>query len=219
MNKTLEYVTKKYNITLDKRYQIEIPNMGRDDMAALFAELGFKLGVEVGVAVGDYSKVLCEKNPRLHLYGVDPWLLTAYEPEINPAEAGNVDSQPAFDNLYERAKRTVALYNVTLLKKTSAEALNDFTDNSLDFVYIDANHDFPNFIFDLHYWMKKVRPGGIISGHDYAIFSYRKHNHVKRALDAYATSYRMIPLFIIGAEEYKEGTTRDRFRSWMYIKP
>ena len=215
---TYEYFIDKYKIEVGNQYIVNVPNMGRDDLAGDFGALGFKLGVEVGVARGDYSVVLCGKNPKLHLFGVDPWLLTAYEPEINPADAGNLESQPQFDDLYEACKNKVAPFNVTLLKKFSADALSDFTNNSLDFVYIDANHDFPNFIFDLHYWMKKVKIGGVVSGHDYALFSYRKHNHVKRALDAYARSYRMNPLFIAGSEEVRPGEIRDRFRSWFWIK-
>ena len=98
----------------------------------------------------------------------------------------------------------------------SMDALKDFEDQSLDFVYIDANHDFLNFTMDLHYWMKKVKPRGIISGHDYAYFSYKKFNHVKRALIAYARCYRMIPVFAVMYD--RNGLKRDRYRSWFYVK-
>jgi predicted O-methyltransferase YrrM len=115
-------------------------------------------------------------------------------------------------------KRLSKFSNYTFIIKPSLEAFDDFDDESLDFVYIDANHDFPNFINDLHEWLKKVKTGGIMSGHDYANFSYRKFNHVKRALDAYARCYHMISLFIVGSEEKAEGVKRDRFRSWFWIK-
>jgi hypothetical protein len=97
-------------------------------------------------------------------------------------------------------------------------ALKLFPDNSLDFVYIDGNHDFLNIIQDIDGWKKKVRPGGILSGHDYANFSFKKHNHVKRALDAYARSYRMIPFFIAGDYEVRDGEKRDKYRSWFWVK-
>ena len=44
---TYQYILKKYNINPGRQYIIEIPNMGRADLAALFAELKFKKGVEV----------------------------------------------------------------------------------------------------------------------------------------------------------------------------
>ena len=47
------------------------------------------------------------------------------------------------------------------------DALGDFKDRSLDFVYIDGLHDFDNVMMDLIGWNRKVRSGGIISGHDY----------------------------------------------------
>jgi predicted O-methyltransferase YrrM len=46
-------------------------------------------------------------------------------------------------------------------------AADDFLDNSLDFVYIDAGHRFDDVVQDIIKWTKKVRKGGIISGHDY----------------------------------------------------
>ena len=44
---TLKYILKKYGLRLSER--IEIPNVGRDNLASLFSELNFKVGVEVGV--------------------------------------------------------------------------------------------------------------------------------------------------------------------------
>jgi len=210
----LKHITDKYRLVVNRQYIVQIPNMGRNDLAKLFSELGFDTGAEIGVECGLYSEVLCKANARLHLYCVDPWTASAYEAGINAIDT----KQEPYDKRHAEALSRLAPYNCTIIRKPSMQALSDFEDSSLDFVYIDANHDFPNFINDLHYWMKKVRVGGIVSGHDYAHFSYKKHNHVKRALQAYARSYRMIPLFIVGADEYKEGTVRDKYRSWFWVK-
>ena len=37
----------------------------------------------------------------------------------------------------------------------------------MDFVYIDAGHDYSSVSKDLRVAGKKVKPGGIIAGHDY----------------------------------------------------
>ncbi len=213
---TLNYILNKYQINVGNQYIIDIPNMGRDDMAALFSELGFTKGAEVGVELGLYSEVLLKANSGLELHCVDPWLAAAYDPAFG-THAVDVE-QEKYDQRYAECLERLAPYNAKIIRKPSLEALCDIEDGSLDFVYIDANHDFPNFINDLHQWTKKVRVGGIVSGHDYAIFSYKKANHVKRALDAYARCYRMQPLFIVGAIEYKEGTVRDKYRSWFWVK-
>ena len=49
----------------------EIPDCSRDDLPELFLQLGFKVGVEIGVFRGDYTEVLARSG--LKIYGVDPW--------------------------------------------------------------------------------------------------------------------------------------------------
>ena len=125
------------------------------------------------------------------------------------------DSENSFS--IERIKLMSNEYE-KLLENILVIKIKDFEDQSLDFVYIDAGHDFMNFTQDLHWWLKKIKIGGIMSGHDYARYPFHKYIHVKRVLEAYAWSYKMIPFFIVGAEEYKDGTVRDRYRSWMWVK-
>lgn len=215
-----KYVINKYKINVGHQYIVEIPNMGRKHLAGLFKELEFNYGVEVGVEQGRYSEVLCKANPKLKLFCVDPWSAGAYDSDT---AIHAVDTeQSKYNERYAHAKKRLKLYNATLVRKPSMEALDDFKDNSLDFVYIDANHDFPNFINDLHEWIKKVKEDGIVSGHDWAHYSFKKYNHVKRALEAYSRSYRMQPLFVVGTQEYgkigKPSPNRDKYRSWFWVK-
>ena len=210
---TYDKIVEKYKLKVGNQYIVEIPDMDSINLAELFAELGFTKGVELGVDRGEYSKILCNANHNIKLFCVDPWIPEAYEPNTY------INEPPEYFNAcYEETKERLKGTNSTLVRKTSAEALADFEDESLDFVYIDANHDFPNFTFDLHNWLKKVKKGGIISGHDFAYFSYRKFNHVKRALIAYARCYRMIPLFVCGITNINTRLKRDHFRSWFWVK-
>lgn len=212
---TREYIVKKYNINIDGRYIIDIPNIGRDDMAGLFAELDFKKGAEIGVFKGKYSEVLCKKNPQAHIWGVDAWKLDAHPEGVFV----NGEEQAYFDKCYqETLNRMKPFNNYTIIKKYSMDALKDIPDQSLDFVYIDAGHDFMSFTEDLHWWLKKLKVGGIMSGHDYARYPFEKMIHVKRVLEAYVWSYKLMPIYIIGAEAKISGTIRDRYRSWMFTK-
>ena len=97
------------------------------------------------------------------------------------------------------------------------DALKYFQDDSLDFVYLDGNHDFVNVTQDIHYWLKKVKPGGILSGHDYVKYSVFKHNHVKGVVQAYAKAYGLFPVFAVTYTN--KGLRRDRYRSWFIVKP
>ncbi len=216
---TYNYILKKYNINVGKQHVVEIPNMGRGHLAELFAELEFKKGIEVGVDQGKYSEILCKANPQAELFGIDPWSSSAYEPNTYVNE-----KQGFFDGRYEETIAKLAPYkNYTFIRKTSLEAMDDFEDNSLDFVYVDANHDFVNVARDLHGWNKKVRPGGILAGHDYAYFPFSKFNHVKRVLEVYARCYNIVPYFVVGVMNYDVGVDRptsgrDKYRSWFWVK-
>src|SRR3990167_6067911 len=55
------------------RHKLHDESAGRNLLAELFGELGYKNGVEVGVDRGYYSDVLLSKNTDLHLTGVDSW--------------------------------------------------------------------------------------------------------------------------------------------------
>lgn len=211
---TFEYIVKKYNLTIGRHYVVEIPNMGRNDFADLLAELNFDLGAEIGVERGLYSEVLCKANPNLHLYSIDPWLASAYEPGIHGIET----EQKKFEVYYEETVKRLAPYKSDIIRKDSLSGSKYFPDESLDFVYIDGNHDFANVTNDIHTWTKKVRSGGIVAGHDYAFFPLRKHNHVKYVVQAYTRAYGIIPYFVVGAEEVEPGVIRDSIRSWFFIK-
>jgi hypothetical protein len=50
---------------------------------------------------------------------------------------------------------------------TSVEAAAQIPPASLDFAYLDGRHDYESVKEDLEAWYDKVRPGGILAGHDY----------------------------------------------------
>jgi len=49
----------------------------------------------------------------------------------------------------------------------STQGADLFQDNSLDFVYIDANHAYDYVVEDMEKWYPKVKNGGYLIGHDY----------------------------------------------------
>ena len=62
----------------------------------------------------------------------------------------------------------------------SWEAASKFEDKSVDFVFIDANHTYDAIRKDIDYWLPKIKPGGMLSGHDY---NEDWHVGVKKAVD------------------------------------
>jgi len=208
----LEYIQKKYSLNLNQHQMpIEIPNTNRKDLASLFGELGYKKGAEIGTERGVYSDQLCARNPGLHLYCIDAWqCYSGYREHV---------TQEKLDDFVEETKERLAKYHVDLIRKFSVAAATDFDDNSLDFVYIDANHRFQDVINDICYWLPKVRQGGILSGHDFVKRNNPAYQcHVVEAVSGYTAAYRIRPWFIMGRKEVRENEHRDKPRSWLWVK-
>lgn len=192
----------------------QIPNCSRDDLPQFFVEMGFKIGAEIGIDKGEFSQKFCQAG--LALYAIDPW--KSYRDYQDPR------GQARLDFLYEHSKRFLAPFrNCKIIRKTSMEAVADFADGSLDFVYIDGNHQLRYVIDDLSEWSKKVKKGGIVCGHDYIYTDPNKNQpgicHVIYGLNAFTVAYGIRNWYLLGRGERLPTETRDRFRSWMFVKP
>lgn len=191
---TLDYIKHKYSLDIKQVSPITVNGLTRYGLANLFAELGFTRGAEIGVQAGKYSKSLCDANPKMEFYGIDPWL----EYEDLPIHGKQEDQ----DSGYEIAKARVPS-NCTLIRKKSMDALVDFPDRYFDFVYVDGNHEFVHATMDIHYWLKKIRVGGIIAGHDYRRYYPNSFIHVYQVVNAYTEAYKIQPWFVtdyVGSE-------------------
>ena len=195
---------------------IIIPDCSRDNLPVFFIQMGYNKGAEIGVYKGEFSKEFCEAGiSELHHYAVDPWIAF-----YGQGKTQKVQERQNF--LYEHTKRVLAPYkNCTIIRKTSVEALKDFKDGSLDYVYIDGDHSFPFVAEDIYGWAKKVRSGGIVSGHDYFDTVPQANNvlcHVRVIVDAYVKLYDIKNLYLFGKLDnaQKQGDTQ---MSWMFLKP
>lgn len=197
-----------------KGAECEIPNVGRDDLPEFFKDMGYKVGAEIGVASGVFSEILCKDG--LKLYSIDPY--TVYPDYYTPT------AQARLDREYEEAKERLGKYpNCTIIRKTSMEAVKDFEDESLDFVYIDGHHAFKFVAEDIYEWSKKIRKGGCVSGHDF-VHSKTKVNpyvcHVKYVVRGYTASYNIKDWYVLGQKHFPKNKEekRDQWRSWFWIK-
>jgi len=198
MNSTLELFANKFGIELGQKLPIVIQHYSRYKIVDLFRELNFTEGVEIGTEHGRYAQKICEANPQLHLNCVDPYT-------VFPYYLGDKE-QEEVETFYQAAVSRLAPYDATIMRTTSMEAVKQFSDNSLDFVFIDGNHHFEWVVNDAIYWSRKVKPGGIVYGHDYS-----DQFHVKQAVNAYMDAYKINPWFLL----HTGGKIID---CWMYIR-
>lgn len=157
----LTFLKNKYLLDFNQKLPIKLPINRFFGLAALFHDLGYKIGAEIGTDNGRYTKWLFLKNIGVKIYCIDPYL--AYDDYIESHQI----NQEELNQHFENAKKRLVSFNVEFVRKPSMESVKDFKDNSLDFVFIDGNHTFQYVVNDIAEWEKKVRPGGIVSGHDY----------------------------------------------------
>ena len=177
-------ITKHIHFTsLRDVLPIENRRATRDTLPLIYNDLGFKRGAEIGIFKGEYALITCQQIPQLEYFCIDPY------------RSGGSVSQEQMQTYRNLAAERLKLYNAKIIQKTSMEALNDFADRSLDFIYIDGDHSFDAVILDIVFWSSKVKRGGIVACHDYCN-GYL--SGVIKAVDAYTYCHKINPWFVIG---------------------
>lgn len=111
-----------------------------------------------------------------------------------PGFSGHGESDDAGQEArYQRILRQSQKYgdHCKILRMTSEQAAPRFADGSLDFCYLDAQHDYPSIKRDLELWHPKVKPGSILAGHDWVedgIHNGQSYG-VKQAVRDFAIKY------------------------------
>jgi len=117
---------------------------------------------EIGSFAGESSEIFSRYFKIVHC--VDPWSETV-EQITGDSTNGytTADVEASFD---ERARLAG---NIIKHKGRSLDVVVGVENESLDFVYIDANHTLSFAMADMQSWWPKVKRGGFLGGHDYII--------------------------------------------------
>jgi len=122
------------------------------------------VGAEIGVWEGGFSEVLLAVAQPTRLHLIDPW---EFQPDFANTAFGKPRNEDRMADKFllvqEKFKDDP---RVVLHRAYSDVALESFEDHSLDWVYIDGNHNFEVVKSDLELSLRKVRPGGVIAGDD-----------------------------------------------------
>jgi len=127
-----------------------------------------KICAEVGVWKGDLVLLLLKTYPEImKYYCIDLWKhYDDFTAILKPKGVmKNCDFEQVYLNYIERTKKVKD--RIINLRMTSKDASKKVADNSLDFIFIDANHATEYAKQDIQLWYPKVKKGGLMSGHDY----------------------------------------------------
>jgi SAM-dependent methyltransferase len=126
-------------------------------------------GAELGAHSGKFTEQLLAAFPRLLMYAVDLWAVT---PGYEHYEFRGIREQ------YRDRMRNYRPRVMTLESKTVDAA--KLVPDGLDFVFIDADHSYEGVAADIDAWRSKLKPGGLLCGHDYG---HPRFPGVKQAVD------------------------------------
>ena len=157
--------------------------------------------IEIGTYVGDFAIPLLSTWHGRLLHVIDPWESYAgYEKDCLFNE-NLPEKYKVFCEKIARFKHRVKIH-----KAMSQDIAGRFADNSMDFIYIDGNHEYSFAKKDLHLYWPKVKPGGIFAGHDFDAGSWADDCR-KAVLEFFAELH--LPIFFVPGDAY----------SWYVHKP
>jgi len=124
---------------------------------------------EIGVCLGVLSEVLLQKLPTLTLLMIDKW---SEEPVDSPYWLGDSDGRKLQRQLDEEMSLAISRTEFAqdrrcVIVGRSLNVVKLIADKSLDLVFIDADHTYDVVLADIRAWFPKVKPGGVLSGHDF----------------------------------------------------
>lgn len=139
------------------------------------------IGAEIGTDKGVNAKNILENLSIQKLYLIDP-----YEDTLSKK------SEKSAKKMLRKWKN-----KIIFIKKRSSDAVKDIPDN-LDFVYVDGDHSYEVVNEDIKDYYKKIKKGGILSGHDI------DQKGVYRAVSEFSVKNKIIPLI--------------DFQDWVFFK-
>ncbi len=187
--------------------KIQKENITRRDFSNKINEHQYQIGVEIGLGFGSYSEFLLKNSKLKKLYSIDPFddSISEYYPGL----------ESTIQKLTPFGDRS------TFIRKYSKDAISEFEDNSIDFIYVDGDHRYELVLLDLKLWYPKLKKGGFFSGHDYdvpgvqqAVLEFCNENSIETL---HLTEYTNVPLRTSRMED-REGGMEEHVASWYWYK-
>ena len=118
---------------------------------------------ELGVAQGENLKTMISHTFPNYVLAIDVW-----DEEVCPYY-----NQARHDEGYAKVLKMCAKAEgwsgakIDVIKGDHSILVDNYEDESFDYVYIDSSHLYEDTVRDIAKWWPKVKKGGILAGHDY----------------------------------------------------
>lgn len=161
---------------------------------------------EIGVLSGSFTKIVLKDWKGKAYWCVDAW---ERQPEdIYRERTSDVDYQKCYEEVQALADKDK---RVIVLKGKSPQIALAVPNNSLDMVFIDANHSYQAVIEDMDAWFPKVKKGGVFAGHDYYHSTkYPDFCEVSLAVNDWMDAHSL---------DFVTDKSEPRSKSWWSVKP
>lgn len=148
---------------------------------------------EVGVFAAEFAEKIAQICRPRRLILVDMFADQTFSCDVD----GKNPTVASRDYMIEAALAVSRRHEgVEVYAGLSCDVLGGMPDDSLDFIYIDADHSYAGVSADLAQAWRIVRPGGFICGHDYTLnparvgdASHYENFGVRRAVDEFLVAH------------------------------
>ena len=152
----------------------------RKNFGEAMEERGFTVAAELGVQTGFFSDMYLYTSPSTTKYIlVDTWAHRS-----NYSDAANVDNSRQ-EQIYQGMLKRLGPYRsagagkagteLQVMRMWTTDAAPKVQDESIDFIYVDARHDYCGVKEDIEAWWPKLKVGGIMAGDDYLTAAEQLH--------------------------------------------
>lgn len=119
-----------------------------------------EIGAWQGKSTAYMAVAIAQSGKQIKFDVVDTW-----QGSLEHQDDAIVKEQRLYDVFLNNIEPVKHIVNPQ--RMTSMEASKLYADHSLDFVFIDASHEYEDVLDDIRHWLPKVKPGGMLGGDDY----------------------------------------------------